>query len=91
MSFVATFGSVGDFVTICQLAVQLAKAVGDGHGASSTEYQDLRNELDTFAQVLTHVGLVHSALLMPVPTRMTIWTDVLADRGISHAARISLN
>ena len=56
MPFAATFGSVGDFIAICQLAASLAKALGDGYGGSSTEYQDLRKELDIFIQVLNHVG-----------------------------------
>ncbi|KAK0647092.1 hypothetical protein B0T16DRAFT_414687 [Cercophora newfieldiana] len=55
MSFAATFGSVGDFISICQIAIQLSKALGDGYGSSSTEYQDLRKELDTFAQVVTYI------------------------------------
>jgi len=56
MSFAATFGSVGDFITICQLAAQLSKALGDGYGGSCTEYQDLRKELDVFVQALTQVS-----------------------------------
>ncbi|KAK5652393.1 hypothetical protein OQA88_10585 [Cercophora sp. LCS_1] len=44
MSFAPTFGSVGDFIAVCQLATQLTKALGEGHGASSTEYQELRRE-----------------------------------------------
>jgi hypothetical protein len=55
MSFAPTFGSLGDFVTVCQLATQLGKALGDGYGGSSSEYQELRGGLDTLVQVLTHV------------------------------------
>lgn len=56
MPFAATFGSVGDFIAICQVAATLGKALGDGYGGSSTEYRDLRNELDILVQVLTHVS-----------------------------------
>jgi len=56
MSFAATFGSVGDFITVCQLIAQVSKALGDGYGSSSIEYQDLRRELDTFAEVVKYVG-----------------------------------
>ncbi|KAK0631300.1 hypothetical protein B0T14DRAFT_1158 [Immersiella caudata] len=55
MSFAPSFGSLGDFVTVCQLAIQLGKALGDGFGGSSTEYQELRTGVDTLVQVLTHV------------------------------------
>lgn len=56
MPFAATFGSVGDFIAICQVAVKLGQALGDGYRGSRTEYQHLRKELDTFVQVLTHVS-----------------------------------
>jgi len=56
MPFAVTFGSVGDFIAICQVAAKLGKALGNGHCGSSTEYQDLRKELDIFVQVLTHVS-----------------------------------
>ncbi|KAK1829516.1 hypothetical protein QBC39DRAFT_356297 [Podospora conica] len=62
MSFGATFGSVGDFIAICQLASKLGKALGDGYCGSSTEYRDLRNELDIFVQVLRHVEESRSRL-----------------------------
>lgn len=56
MPFAATFGSVGDFIAICQVAAKLGKALGNGYCGSSTEYRDLREELDIFVQVLTHVS-----------------------------------
>lgn len=56
MPFAATFGSVGDFIAICQVAAKLGKALGNGYCGSSTEYQDLRNQLDVFVLMLTHVS-----------------------------------
>lgn len=56
MPFAAIFGSVGDFIAICQVAAKLGKALGNGYCGSSTEYRDLREELDIFVQVLTHVS-----------------------------------
>ncbi len=48
-----TFGSLGEIIAICQIAIRLRKALGLG---STREYQDLRKDLNTFVQVLMHVG-----------------------------------
>jgi hypothetical protein len=58
MNVAATFGSIGDFIAICQLAYQLTQILGlEQEGSSSSaEYQQLRNDLDTFLQVLTQVN-----------------------------------
>ena len=51
-----TFGSVGDIIAVCQLAVRLGQALGAGHGSSTREYKDLRKELDNFVHILTLVS-----------------------------------
>jgi hypothetical protein len=56
MSAAFTFGSVGDIITICQLVVQLSRALSSANGAVR-EYADLRRELDLFAQVLMQASL----------------------------------
>ncbi|EXU97164.1 hypothetical protein X797_009783 [Metarhizium robertsii] len=50
MEVALTFGSLGDIIQLCQLAIQLGRAVGVGcgaaGGASTREYQHLRHDLD---------------------------------------------
>lgn len=62
MDIALTFGSVGDMIQVCQIALQLGRAIGAGHGAaggeSSKEYQELRNDLDLFVHTLTQVRRV---------------------------------
>jgi hypothetical protein len=59
MDTALTFGSVGDIIQVCQIALQLGRAVGTGHGAasgeSSKEYQALQADLNLFVQALTQV------------------------------------
>jgi hypothetical protein len=58
MEVALTFGSLGDIIQLCQLAIQLSRAVGVGYGAvgqSAKEYQDLQDDLDTFVHVLLQV------------------------------------
>jgi hypothetical protein len=57
-----TFGSLGDIIAICQLSVQLGRALGLGckaAGGSAKDYQDLRQDLDLFVQILLQVGFNH--------------------------------
>ncbi|RYP69338.1 hypothetical protein DL771_006148 [Monosporascus sp. 5C6A] len=57
MEVALTFGSLGDIIAVCQIAIQLGKALGVGYAGvsgSAKEYQDLRKNLDTFVQVLMH-------------------------------------
>lgn len=49
-----TFGSVGDIITIGQIALQLAQALSDWRG-SAKEYRSLIKELQTFDQALLQV------------------------------------
>lgn len=59
MEVALTFGSLGDIIQLCQLAIQLSRAIGVGcnaNGDSSTEYQELRSELDTLVRVLMQVS-----------------------------------
>ncbi|KAL8383116.1 hypothetical protein RB595_006735 [Gaeumannomyces hyphopodioides] len=51
MSAALTFGSVGDILAICQIAVELGSAL---KGAAA-EYLELREALDGFSRVLLHV------------------------------------
>ncbi|KAK0631582.1 hypothetical protein B0T14DRAFT_467625 [Immersiella caudata] len=58
METALTFGSLGDIIAICQLAVQPRRALGrgcDAIGSSSKEYQELRQDLDLFVQILLQV------------------------------------
>ncbi|RTE71534.1 hypothetical protein BHE90_014055 [Fusarium euwallaceae] len=51
MEVALTFGSLGDIIQLCQLAVQLSRAIGVGCGAvgeSTKEYQELRYDLGLF-------------------------------------------
>ncbi|KAI0021602.1 hypothetical protein F4780DRAFT_271425 [Xylariomycetidae sp. FL0641] len=54
MSAAFSFGSVGDIITLCQLSIQLSKALSDARG-SAKEYRELRRELDCFVDKLAHV------------------------------------
>ncbi|RSL55315.1 hypothetical protein CEP53_007124 [Fusarium sp. AF-6] len=58
MEVALTFGSLGDIIHLCQLAIQLGQAVGVGCGAvgeSAKEYQELREDLNLFVHILTQV------------------------------------
>ena len=54
MSAAITFGSLGDILAVCQIAWSLGKALSGSRG-SAKEYQDLKKDLDCFAQVLMQV------------------------------------
>ncbi|WAO95610.1 Stress-response A/B barrel domain-containing protein [Fusarium falciforme] len=58
MEVALTFGSLGDIIAICQVAVQLRRAIGVGSevvGESAKEYQDFREDLDTFVCILMQI------------------------------------
>lgn len=55
-----TLGSLGDIIAVCQIAIQLGRAIGDSQYGSAKSYQDLTKELDMFVKVLMQVGLHHS-------------------------------
>ncbi|KAK9794209.1 hypothetical protein SCARD494_05786 [Seiridium cardinale] len=58
MEFAATFGSLGDIIAVCQLTIQLSRALGIGTAqasASAKEYQELHKELDIFTAILVNV------------------------------------
>ncbi len=70
MEFAPTFGSIGDFIAICQLAIRLGQALGVGCGgisSSATDHQDLRKQLDVFVQISMHVSyaLTWGMILLP--------------------------
>lgn len=53
-----TFGSLGDIIAICTLALQLSRALGLGcnaAGGSAKEYQGLRADLALFVKILLQV------------------------------------
>lgn len=80
MSAAFTFGSLGDIITISQLALQLARALDDARG-SVGEYQALRKDLDTFAQILVQVDALRShtideVMLTECPTGPCYLRDV---------------
>lgn len=58
MEVALTFGSLGDIIAVCQLCVQLSRALGLGckaAGGSAKEYRELRRELGLFVQILLQV------------------------------------
>ncbi len=61
MEVALTFGSLGDIIALCQLAVRLGRAVGVGFGAgggqSAEEHQRLRDDLDLFVSTLMEASL----------------------------------
>lgn len=60
MEVALTFGSVGDIIQLCQLAIRLRRAIGagvNGVGESELEYQELRDELDTLVKILIQVSI----------------------------------
>ncbi|KAK6084621.1 hypothetical protein SCUP515_01117 [Seiridium cupressi] len=72
MEFAATFGSLGDIIAVCQLTIQLSRALGIGTAqasASAKEYQELRKELDIFTAILVNEchDLIQSSLDRLVP------------------------
>lgn len=64
MEVALTFGSVGDIITICEVASKLAHAIGVGSkavGLSVKEYQELRQDLDAFVDILGQVSLLKNS------------------------------
>lgn len=59
MEVALTFGSLGDIIAICEVAVKLGRAIGVGSravtGDSAREYQQLREDIDSFVRMLMHV------------------------------------
>ena len=67
-----TFGSLGGIIAICQLSVQLSRALGLGcraTGGSAKDYQDLLQDLALFVQILLQVGSNHFPSLLTAPVR----------------------
>ncbi|KAH9909189.1 hypothetical protein F4778DRAFT_217661 [Xylariomycetidae sp. FL2044] len=53
-----TFGSLGDIIALCNIALELTRVLGAGTsdaGRSAREYQSLHKDVDHFAKVLTLV------------------------------------
>jgi hypothetical protein len=55
MPFAPTFGSVGDFIAVCQLCVALARVL-DSEKGSIKEYQDFRKDIDAYGVILMQVS-----------------------------------
>lgn len=55
MEVALTFGSLGDIIAVCQLAIHLGRAIGNSQYGSAKEYQALRKDLDGFVKVLMQV------------------------------------
>ncbi|KAI0134228.1 hypothetical protein BJ170DRAFT_609022 [Xylariales sp. AK1849] len=58
MEVALTFGSLGDIIAVCQLAIQLGKAIGVGRrdaGGSSLDYLGLTKDLELFVAILMQV------------------------------------
>ncbi len=60
MEVALTFGSLGDIIDVCRIAIRLTQAL-DATG-SAKEYQDLRYDLDIFVQILMQVCSLASIL-----------------------------
>ena len=56
MSFGITFGSIGDLISISQIAFKVAKCLGDSRG-SAAQYRGLIKELRNFDQALLQASL----------------------------------
>ncbi|KAK4153252.1 hypothetical protein C8A00DRAFT_15503 [Chaetomidium leptoderma] len=50
-----TFGSLGDIIVVCQIAIQLGRAICDSQHGSAKAYQGLREELGMFVKILMQV------------------------------------
>lgn len=60
MELALTFGSLGDIIQLCQIGIQLSRAIGlgcDAVGQSAVEYEELRREINTFVRILMQVIL----------------------------------
>lgn len=55
METALTFGSVGDIIAICQIVIELSRALGSSSG-SARQYQDLREDLESFTRTLMQVS-----------------------------------
>ncbi|KAK4185619.1 hypothetical protein QBC35DRAFT_465409 [Podospora australis] len=53
-----TFGSLGDIIAVCQLAIRLGQALGSSRG-SVKEYRELREEIDAFVKALLQVLAIY--------------------------------
>lgn len=75
MEVALTFGSLGDIIQVCQLAIRLSRAVGVGKaaagGESAKEYQLLREDLDLFVRVLMQAGVFSRCFLARLILRLT--------------------
>ncbi|KAH6685669.1 hypothetical protein F5X68DRAFT_209105 [Plectosphaerella plurivora] len=58
METALTFGSVGDIIAICQIVIELSRALGSSAG-SARQYQDLREDLERFTRTLMQVIAVY--------------------------------
>ncbi|KAL8366010.1 hypothetical protein RB595_004679 [Gaeumannomyces hyphopodioides] len=72
MSAALTFGSVGDILAICQIAIELGKAL---KGAAD-EYRDLRETLDSFSRVLLHVIATYERREQASPSLLALERDI---------------
>lgn len=63
MEAALTFGSVGDIIAICQIVIQLGRALRSA-GGSAQEYQELCRDLDAFVQILLQVRISFQELLV---------------------------
>jgi hypothetical protein len=82
MSAALTFGSVGDVIALCGLAVELSRALSHARG-SAAEYRCLRNDVDQFIEVLKQVIATYQQF-QPSP-----WLDGLANVTKSIVAECS--
>lgn len=60
MEVALTFGSLGDIIAVCQIAIQLGRAIASSQYGSSSEFQGLKKDLDVFVKVLMQVRPPHT-------------------------------
>ncbi|KAK8062324.1 hypothetical protein PG997_014421 [Apiospora hydei] len=75
MEVALTFGSVGDIIAICQIAIQLSRALGVGcaeASGSAKEYQDLRKDLDAF----THIKVREQRIAISTLRILWFWLTI---------------
>lgn len=59
MAAAFSFGSVGDIIALCQIAVELGRALNDSRG-SVKEFQDLEQDLYSLVNILGQVRIISS-------------------------------
>lgn len=76
MEVTLTFGSVGDIIALCNLAVKLGRALGESPCGSAKVYRDLQRDLDISVRVLSRVWIRSPPLSNPMVYRAELKPDI---------------